>query len=184
MKWENLKIEFKVAFNEKEVVIKNIRQQLLSLPGFGWEGPMEAAAYCLENNINYEEALNWIDLSISRHPVFQNKIIKVELLEKMENPSEAEKLKDETFDNSSENELNLYGYKLLNENKIDEAIEIFRKNLNRFSTSWNCYDSYAESLLKKGDVSKAKENYKKALELAPEDQKERIDNLIRTLGAK
>nr|MDA3861373.1 DUF2911 domain-containing protein [Melioribacteraceae bacterium] len=62
LKWEKLKIEFSIKFNEKEIILNDIREQLLSLPGFGWEGPMAAAAFWLDNNFNYEEALKWIDL--------------------------------------------------------------------------------------------------------------------------
>ncbi|MBU0473625.1 MAG: DUF2911 domain-containing protein [Bacteroidetes bacterium] len=181
MKWEKLEINFTVTFNEKEVVLNNIRQQLLSLPGFGWEGPMEAAAFCLENDFNYNEALKWINLSISRNPNFQNKIIKVGLLEKIGTKEEAEKIKKDAFDNSTETELNVYGYEILNNNKIDEALEIFKLNVTRHPKSWNCHDSYAEALLKANKEEEAIINYKKALELAPENQKERISNSIKQI---
>ena len=184
MKWEKLKIEFEVSFAEKEVVLKKIREQLLSLPGFGWEGPMEAAIYCLENSFNYDEALKWINLSVNRNPNFQNRMVKVELLEKMGNINESERLKEETFKNSTEAELNLYGYKLLNDNKIDDALKIFKQNLDRFSNSWVCYDSYAETLLKKGKTIEAKNSYKKAFNLAPDNQKERIKNIIEKKSGK
>ena len=178
LKWEKLSIEFTVTFNEKEVILNNIRQQLLSLPGFGWEGPMDAAQFCLENNMNYEEALKWIDLSISRKPIFQNKIIKVGLLEKLNREVEAKKIEKDAFDNSTEEELNLFGYELLNKNKKNDAVEIFRLNVERHPNSWNCFDSYAEALLKNDKKDDAIANYKKALKLAPENQKERIKNMI------
>jgi len=174
MKWEKLKINFEIAFNEKEIVLKNIREQLLSLPGFGWEGPMEAAVFCLDNDFNYTEALKWIDISINRNPVFQNKIIKAELLSKIGEVKKSDELKSNAFNNSSENELNVFGYELLNKNKIDEALKIFKMNINRHKKSWNCYDSYADALNRAGKNEEANNNYKKALELAPENQKDRI----------
>jgi tetratricopeptide (TPR) repeat protein len=178
MKWEKLKIEFLVKFNETEVVLNDIRQQLLSLPGFGWEGPMEAATFCLENNTNYDEAIKWIDLSISRNPNFQNKIIKVGLLKKTNKLKDAETLKKDAFKNSSENELNLFGYQLLNKNKIDEALEVFELNMKRHPKSWNCIDSYGESLLRANKKDEAINYYKRALEMAPENQKVRIKKII------
>lgn len=174
MKWEKLKINFKISFDEKKIVLKNIREQLLSLPGFGWEGPMEAAAFCLDNSFNYDEALEWIDVSINRNPTFQNKIIKAELLAKIGEVKKSDKLKSNAFENSSENELNVFGYELLNKNNIDEALKIFKLNINRHQKSWNCYDSYADALNRAGKNKEAIKNYKKALELAPENQKERI----------
>ena len=174
MKWEKLKIYFIISFDEREIVLKNIREQLLSLPGFGWEGPMEAATYCLDNSFNYNEALKWINISITRNPTFQNQIIKAELLSKVDKTKESDKLKTDTFEMSSEKELNVFGYELLNKNKTDEALEIFEMNINRHQNSWNCYDSYADALIRAGKNEEAIKNYKKALELAPENQKERI----------
>ncbi|MCF6269537.1 MAG: DUF2911 domain-containing protein [Melioribacteraceae bacterium] len=179
MKWEKLKINFKISFDENEIVLKNIREQLLSLPGFGWEGPMEAAAFCLNNNFNYDEALEWIDVSINRNPTFQNKIIKAELLLKIGEIEKSDKVRKEAFENSSEKELNDYGYELLNKNNIDEALEIFKMNISRHPNSWNCYDSYGDALTRAGKNDEAIKNYKKALELAPENKKERIRKTIK-----
>ncbi len=57
---------------------------------------------------------------------------------------------------------------------MDEAVKIFKLNIDRHPNSWNCYDSYAEALALSGEKNKAKKYYKKALELAPENQKDRI----------
>jgi Tfp pilus assembly protein PilF len=42
-------------------------------------------------------------------------------------------------------------------------------NVEEFPESWNVYDSLAEAYLKIGDKQKAKENYKKSVELNPEN---------------
>ncbi len=181
MKWEKLKIEFTILFNEKEIVLNDIREQLLSLPGFGWEGPMEAATFCLDNNFNYDEAIKWIDLSISRNPNFQNKILKFKLLKKINKINEALAVKKDAFNNSSEKELNLFGYELLNKNEIAEAVKVFELNITRHPKSWNCYDSYADALTRAGRGEDAISNYKKALEFAPDDQKDRIKKMLREI---
>ncbi|NOX17370.1 MAG: serine hydrolase [Chlorobi bacterium] len=72
----------------------------------------------------------------------------------------------ETFD-FSENELNLLGYELLNENRLEDAVKIFALNVEEYPKSSNVYDSYAEALMKKGENEKAVENYKKSLDLNP-----------------
>ncbi len=179
MKWEKLKIEFTVSFDEKEIVLRDIRQQLLSLPGMGWEGPMEAAQFCLDNNFNYNEALKWINLSISRKPNFQNKIIKAKLLELLNRTKDAELVTEDAIENSSEQELNLFGYELLNKNRIEKALDVFRINVARHPNSWNCYNSYADALMHNNRKDEALINYKKALKLAPESQKERIETLLK-----
>lgn len=179
MQWEKLKIEFAISFNEKEIVLKDIRQQLLSLPGMGWEGPMEAAQFCLENNFNYEEALKWIDLSVSRKSNFQTKIIKVKLLERLDRIKGAELVTEDAINNSTEQELNLFGYELLNENKIEKALGVFKINIKRHPNSWNCYNSYADALMHNKKRNEAITNYKKALKLAPKNQKKRIEALLK-----
>ena len=72
----------------------------------------------------------------------------------------------ETFD-FSESELNLLGYELLNDNRIDDAVKIFKLNIEEYPNSSNVYDSYAEALMKKGENDQAIENYKRSLELNP-----------------
>jgi tetratricopeptide (TPR) repeat protein len=179
--WENLNVRFTVEFNETEVVLNSLREQLLSLPGFGWQGPMQAAQYCLENEINYDEALKWIDQSIARNSNFSNNIVKAELLRKMEVVEESDKLRKIAFENASENELNTYGYQLINNNKIQEAIDVFKINVGRYSDSWNAYDSYAEALNLAGDSDGAIKNYELAKSKAPDEQKERIQQILSSI---
>lgn len=66
-----------------------------------------------------------------------------------------------------ENEMNQLGYSYLSENKINEAIAVFKLNVDAFPKSVNVYDSYGEALLKKGNKEAAIVNYKKSLELNP-----------------
>ena len=68
---------------------------------------------------------------------------------------------------------------MINQNKINEALEVFQMNVLRHPHSWNCYDSYGEALMKANRKDDAILNYKKALELAPENQKERIRKEIK-----
>jgi len=69
----------------------------------------------------------------------------------------------------SERELNSLGYDYLRANKIDEAIGIFKLNMQEFPQSSNVYDSYAEALMVKGENNEAINYYKKSLALNPEN---------------
>jgi len=75
----------------------------------------------------------------------------------------------ETYD-FGERELNNLGYQLLQENKLDEAIEIFILNVKNFPKAFNTYDSLGEAYMKKGNKNLARKNYKKSLELNPKNQ--------------
>ncbi|WP_411898142.1 tetratricopeptide repeat protein [Elizabethkingia occulta] len=72
--------------------------------------------------------------------------------------------------NVNEDEINSFGYKLLKENKENEALEIFKLNTQLYPKGWNTYDSYGELLLKMGKKEEAKKSYQKSLKLNPKNE--------------
>ena len=68
----------------------------------------------------------------------------------------------------SETEFNAYGYALLQQDKVDEAIRMFTINTELFPDSWNVYDSLGEALLRAGYADDAAAMYEKSLILNPE----------------
>jgi tetratricopeptide (TPR) repeat protein len=64
-----------------------------------------------------------------------------------------------------EGELNQAGYELLGDDKVKEAIVVFKLNVAEFPKSANAYDSLGEAYLKNGDKILALKNYKKAVAL-------------------
>lgn len=54
-------------------------------------------------------------------------------------------------------------------NKIVEAIEILKLNVEKFPNSWNTYDSLGEAYLIKGSKELAILNYEKSLKLNPKN---------------
>jgi tetratricopeptide (TPR) repeat protein len=147
----------------------------------GEETVLAAAQYCLQRKINTDEALAWTDQAIARGGAFQALQVKSGLLAEAGKKKESEDLLRGAVENATENELNTYGYTLLNENKIKEAVEIFTMNVKRHPDSWNVYDSLGEGHDKAGDKKSALKNYKKALSLAPETQKSRISGILKNL---
>ena len=69
----------------------------------------------------------------------------------------------------SEQSMNSLGYRLLGQQKMDDAIKIFTLNVERFPKSGNVYDSLAEAYMNKGDKEAAIKNYEKSLELDPKN---------------
>lgn len=67
----------------------------------------------------------------------------------------------------TEAEVNRFGYELVRNNRTDEAIEIFKLNVEAYPNSANVYDSLAEAYLSKGDRNLAIKFYSKALEINP-----------------
>lgn len=75
--------------------------------------------------------------------------------------------------------LNLVGYMLLKEGKVSESIELLKANVNTFPDDGNVYDSIGEAWLASGDVEKARSNYRKSLDINPDNinAKEILRNL-------
>lgn len=70
----------------------------------------------------------------------------------------------------TEQDMNKQGYNYLNRGDIEEALMVFRLNVETFPESWNVYDSYGEALLKNGNIDQAILNYNKSLELNPNNE--------------
>ncbi len=66
-----------------------------------------------------------------------------------------------------EREMNAGGYMLLQSGKVKEAIEIFKLNVQDFPESANVYDSLGEAYMANGDTEFAIINYRKSIELNP-----------------
>jgi CubicO group peptidase (beta-lactamase class C family) len=64
-----------------------------------------------------------------------------------------------------EGELNSLGYSLLAQNRLDDAIEVFKLNVEMFPTSFNPYDSLGEAYAAKGLKDLAIQSYQKSYEL-------------------
>lgn len=61
-----------------------------------------------------------------------------------------------------ENLINRLGYQLLGEGKADEAIDVFKANIERYPASANVYDSLAEAYEREGKIELAEPLYDKA----------------------
>ncbi len=69
----------------------------------------------------------------------------------------------------AEGRLNNLGYTLMRQNKLPEAIVIFKLNVELYPDAWNVYDSLGEAYMTNGDKERAIANYKKSLELNPKN---------------
>jgi len=73
----------------------------------------------------------------------------------------------------SEDEINSWGYQLLEQNMKHEALQVFQLNTLLFPESANVYDSYAETLKLVGNSKEAIINYRKSLKLNPDNSNAR-----------
>lgn len=184
LRWEKLRVPVKIAVDLSQTVVEDFRQQMNGLPGFNPDARYDAAAYCLRNNLNKEEAMKWLESSIKANPTFANQMLKSDMLAKEGKKAEADAMAKKALAVADENGVNAYGYRLLGEGKKAEAIAVFKDNVKRYPNSWNVYDSLAEALEGSGNAKEALANYKTARQKAPEDQHKRLDATIARLNGK
>jgi tetratricopeptide (TPR) repeat protein len=183
LRWEKLRVPFRVEVDTPAVVVDSLRRELRDLPRFTWQGWNQAAAYALRNKVDVDEALTWADRSIRMQENFNNLRTKAGLLELKGDTRTAAELTDRSMKIATEADINGYGYQLLGAGKTDEAIAIFRKNVKDHPQSWNTYDSLGEAYDRKGDKKLAAENYRKAQSMTQDpDQKKRISGILVRLG--
>jgi hypothetical protein len=81
--WEKLKVSFKLETETQELTLTKAREMV------DWNTPMSAATYCLQNNVNLDEAMNWINASTIIAENYWNMRIKAQLQAKLGKEKEA-----------------------------------------------------------------------------------------------
>ncbi len=71
---------------------------------------------------------------------------------------------------TSERDLNILGYTLMQNEEFEKALEVFRLNTILFPESWNAYDSYGEGLMNANRKEESIKMYEKSVALNPENE--------------
>jgi len=175
LRWEKLQVPIRFEVDTKAVTVASLRQQLRGLQQFFPECWNAAARWCAQNDVNFPEALAWVDRSLAMKETFGGLRVKALLMEKTGDAAAAASLRAKAMAIATEVDVNAVGYQLLGQGKTEEAIATFQTNVKAHPESWNTYDSLAEAYRTAGDKAKAVANYRKALELVKaEDQRARI----------
>jgi tetratricopeptide (TPR) repeat protein len=185
LRWEKMVVPFNIEVDADALVLQNIRNELRNIQGFTWQGWMQAANYCRQNNMNHDEALQWADRSIGINQNVFNMGVKARLLLQKEEIAEAEKIMKETVNfakqTGQENDINMAGYLYLQTERVKEAIDIFKYNVKKYPDSWNVYDSLGEGYAANNQNDMAIKNYQIARSKAPDNQKGRIEGVLKQL---
>jgi tetratricopeptide (TPR) repeat protein len=184
LNWEKRQFPVKIEFNVDEIVLANAAQELKNTAGFSWVGFASAANYAVQNKTHLDQALVWINQAIAQNNTFATQSVKSNIYKEMGNTEEADKVMKDAIAVANEVELNNYGYQLINEKKMDKAIEILTLNTQRFPKSANVWDSLGEAYATEGDKKNAIANFKKSLSLNPPPAtKANSEKFLKQLGA-
>jgi tetratricopeptide (TPR) repeat protein len=188
--WEKLKIQFKVEVEVAKHVVNEIRKQLVGLSGTmnTWQTWDAAAQYCLTNNVNLEEALQWSSYSLTAPFVgekhFANLMTKANILEKLGKAAEAEPLKTEAVNYGTAQEIHFFARSLQAQKKMTEASAVFKLNAQKFPKEWITNIGLVRVYSAEGNFKKALEVATNALKTAPDEgNKKNVEGMIEKLKA-
>ncbi len=178
LEWEHWRIPFKVEVDINATTLAFIQSQMSGAAGFDPPSLEFAAAWCLTNNVNTNEALAWINSAVDPNlgglNNFKNLSIKAGLLTKLNKKEEADKIMNAALEKATAVELHNYGRQLLAEKKVTEAIEIFEMNAKKFNGIWPTSAGLMRGYSAKGDLKKALEYAQKAVNDAPTAEVKKI----------
>lgn len=183
--WEKKTIPIKISFAVDSIVVSNARQELRNMPGFTPQGYLSIANYCLQNKVNFDEALGWVEKAIAQNKTFTALHIKSGLLKASGKEAEANAVMKDAAMVANEFELNQYGYQLLGSGDVNSAIPIFILSTKKNPASPNAWDSLGEAYVAAGDKKNAIASFKKSLSMnPPENVRLNSEKFLQQLGAK
>jgi tetratricopeptide (TPR) repeat protein len=181
--WEKLAVPVAIEVDTPAVVTASLRTQLKGLQGFFWQPFAQAANYCATNNVNLEEAAAWADRAVKMNENFTTLRAQANVAEKRGDSARAQQLRDKSLTLATEADMNNYGYQLMGAGKTQEAIAVFRQNVEKYPASWNTYDSLGEGLAAAGQKAEAIVQYQKARSMVKDEtNQKRIDGILKGLG--
>ena len=187
LEWEKWRIPFTVDIDLVQTTLSSLRTQMTTGLGFDPPSLETAAGWCLQNNVNYEEALDWInrasDPNLGAVQSFRTLSIKAGLLEKLGNKTEADKTMAAALEAGSAVELHQYGRQLLAQQKNQEAFAVFEKNWKKHKGAWPTNAGMMRGYAAIGNNKKALEFAKLALAQAPDEQnKKALEAAVKNLS--
>ena len=184
LNWDKKQFPVKLEFDVDNIVMANAVEELKGPVGFNWQGPLSAANYALQNKTHLTEGLQWINIAAAQNNTFTTLSTKSAILKEMGKSAEADSAMSKAMLVATNNEINLYGYQLLNAGQHDKAIEIFTLNTKKFPKDPNTFDSLGEAYFTKGDKKNAIINFKKSLSMnPPAATKANSEKFLQQMGA-
>jgi tetratricopeptide (TPR) repeat protein len=187
LEWEKLRIPFSIEVDYIADQLESFRQELRTARGFTWMSWDQAANWCLQNNVNLEQALQWSDsatsINFGGNREFQTFVTKAAILEKLGRNDEAAALMRTALPMANMNEVHQYGRTLLQQKKNKEAMEIFQLNHKNHPKQFTTLVGLARGYSANGDLKNALKYAKQSLPLSPnEPNKKAVESMIDKLS--
>lgn len=184
LSWEKRMIPFKVEAETQKLQIEAFKKDLQTTrPADDF---VQAANYCLRNNIELEQALAWIDrgiyFRIMGEKTFRTLSTKAAILSKLNRTEEAKKIMEEALPLGTVQDVHFYGRTLLSSNQIQDAFKVFKANYDKYPNVYTTNVGLGRAYSALGDYKNAAIYMKAALPLAPDNlNKTNVEVMIKKL---
>ena len=181
--WEKLRIPFRVEADVIQTQLASFRRELRNAKGFEWQNVVQAANWCVEKNVNLEEANSWADYAMSGDlgnvRNFQTLSCKANVLNKMGKTADADKIMKEALPMGKMQEVHAYARGLLAQKRGKEAFDVFKMNYDKNPTEFTTAMGLIRGYSAVGDYKKALDMAEKALPKAPDaNNKANVEKFI------
>lgn len=183
--WEKLKIPIKLKVDVVGNVINNLRKQLYSADGFEYPSWTRAADYCLRNNRNLTEALEWSERGIGGfggQRTFLSYIVKANILYKLSREVEADSTVFQAIQYGDAGQMQSTIGTFIKRKKFESAQRIIQAAEKKYGDVHAVLVGYMRIYSGMGEYAKALEYAKAALKkTTTEAVKKSIEDAIRKL---
>lgn len=182
MQWENISVPFKISVDVDNIVVAKLRKEMTGNKSFIPALELQAAQYCLNKNINLEEALAWSKNAVSG-PAGQRTYITLRNLatayEKLNRLPEADSVMAETLPIATANQYTAYARQLITQKRTDKAMEVLKSSEKRYGDMFGVNNGLMSGYSAKADYTNAIKYARKALAKAPnENSKKQLEGFI------
>ena len=181
LQWEKLSIAFRVDVDVDNIVIAGLREQVTGQKGFNQLNLVAAVNYCLNKNINLEEALAWSQRAAGLKS-FSTLNTLGTAYTKLNRLPQADSSMNEALLFANPNQYLGYGRSLITAKRSDRSLEIFNANQKKNGDVYAVNAGYMSYYSASGNFTKALEYANTALAQAPNDAaKKTIEGYIAKL---
>jgi Protein of unknown function (DUF2911) len=173
LQWEKLSIPFRVDVDVDNIVIAKLREDVTGQKGFNQLNLVAAANYCLNKNINLEEALAWAQRAAGLKSYGTLNTLSTAYTKNNKIP-QADSSMNEALVFANPNQYMGSGRAMITAKRLDRALEIFDANKNKNGDVYAVNAGYMSYYSAKGDFTKSLDYANKALSQAPNDATKKI----------
>lgn len=169
LQWEKLSVPFKVEVDVENIVVARMRDQLTGQRGFTPALILQAAQYCLNKNINLEEALVWSKRAVDGQKTFITLRNLATAYEKLNRLPEADSTMSEALLIATANQYTAYGRQLITQKRADKALEVLSASQKRYGDIYTVNLGLMMTYSFKADFKNALKFADKAMATAPNE---------------